>query len=762
MVWIKRLAILIGVLLVLMVALVAYVMIFVNPNDFKKEIQKVALEKADVRLRMDGDIHWSFFPHFGLSLSHIGVALGKDPEILQFDRAEFGLAVLPLLKRNIDVDTVELVNLKANLSVDKQGHANWQRNVDGAKAKVQGKTQASKTNNAQSSQASSSNQADYATSASDPFKRALPNLHLDKLIIKNADITYTNAVNKQKVNAVMNVELSDVQWNKAWPLAMNLMVKQSDLQGKHPINAEVKLDADLTFFPEREAFSLNNVDLSTTASGDKLPTSPFKASLQASQVDMDVPQETLSAQGLVLKTLGMTANASVQAFQVLSDPEYNGKLAIAPFNPREVMKKLKMTPPNMSDSKALTEAQLAITLHGDKDTLLVQPMSLLLDGSKINASAGIDFSPLRWDINIAGGGLDLDRYLPPETLPSEKTASSSASQTPAAGNKKEANQGHNQTPQTGVAESSKDLIPVDLIRSLEGHLGVSLKNVIFKKMQLDKVALDATVGNGVVRVSPALIHLYQGQAEVKATLDVSGNTPRMRLEPKVSGVQIQPLLHDYMKMDKLRGTTFVDGELSAQGNHLADMMSSLQGDLLVHIKKGALVGMNITRTVCKGIAAVRKESINDKDFGNDTPFENMTFPARIVNGQISTPGLVLTSAGIRVTGDGIISLPKQALDYQANVALSGSSLDHACRVNDKITKLAFPIVCKGHFSDDPAGLCRPDLKKFGALFADLAKQELKDKVAAEKEKLKEKLKARRQEEEKKLRDKLKDKLKSLF
>ncbi|MBJ7555738.1 AsmA family protein [Marinomonas spartinae] len=766
MVWVKRLAILVGVLLVLMVALVAYVMIFVNPNDFKKEIQKVALEKADVRLRMDGDIHWSFFPHFGLSLSHIGVALGKDPEILQFDRAEFGLAVLPLLKRNIDVDTVELVNLKANLSVDKQGHANWQRNVVEAKVKGQNKAQSTNSNAPQSGQASSSNQADYATSASDPFKRALPNLHLDKLIIKNADITYTNAVNKQKVNAVMNVELSDVQWNKAWPLAMNLMIKQSDLQGKHPINAEVKLDADLTVFPEREAFSLNNVDLSTTTSGDRLPTSPFKASLQASQVDMDVPQETLSAQGLELKTLGMTATASVQAFQVLSDPEFNGKLAIAPFNPREVMKKLNITLPNMADSSALTKAQVAITLHGDKDTLLVQPMSLLLDGSKINASAGVDLSPLRWDINIAGEGLDLDRYLPPETVPSEQAAAKNSTQSSMAANNEVANSSttstKNQAPQTDVAASSKELIPVALIRSLEGHLGVSLKHVIFKKMQLDKVALDATVGNGVVRVSPALIHLYQGQAEVKATLDVRGNTPKMTLVPKVSGVQIQPLFHDYMKMDKLRGATFVEGELSAQGNRLGDLMSSLQGDLLVHIKKGALVGMNLTRTVCKGIAAVRKESINYKDFGDDTPFENMTFPAHIVNGQISTPGLVLTSAGIQVTGDGIISLPKQSLDYQANVALSGSHLDHACRVNDKITKLAFPIVCKGQFSDDPASLCRPDLKKFGALFADLAKQELKDKVAAEKEKLKDKLKAKRQEEEEKLRDKLKDKLKSLF
>jgi AsmA protein len=135
------------------------------------------------------------------------------------------------------------------------------------------------------------------------------------------------------------------------------------------------------------------------------------------------------------------------------------------------------------------------------------------------------------------------------------------------------------------------------------------------------------------------------------------------------------------------------------------------------------------------------------------------------------------------------------LDYQANVGVAGSELDKACRVNAKLTKLAFPIVCKGQFSDDPADLCRPDIKGFGKLFANLAKDELKLKLEAEKVRLKEKgaelkaelevkkqaekarleaklatekarLKAeldeKRQAEAERVKEKLKEKLKSLF
>ncbi|WOD06117.1 hypothetical protein [Marinomonas sp. GJ51-6] len=104
-------------------------------------------------------------------------------------------------------------------------------------------------------------------------------------------------------------------------------------------------------------------------------------------------------------------------------------------------------------------------------------------------------------------------------------------------------------------------------------------------------------------------------------------------------------------------------------------------------------------------------------------------------------------------------------------------MDDACQVNEKVAELTFPIICRGQFSDDPAGLCRPDLKGFGDLFLDLASAELKlkaeeekakleaeleAKVAAEKARLKAELEAKKEAEEEALKEKLKNKLKDLF
>ena len=754
MVWIKRLSLFLAGLVAILAILLAYIMLFVNPNDFKDELKSVALEKANVNLRLDGDISWSFFPWLGLGLEDIGVSIGSDPEILQFDRAEFGLAILPLLKQKIQVDKVNLVNLKASLNKNAQGQGNWLLDLPDNASVANSTTPSSKVTGSTASN-------DVANNSSEKLK--LPDIQLDELRIENAQVQYRDEQTKQLINATLNVQLSDVQWDKAWPMVMDIAVTQSDLQGKSPVKAKATLNANLAVFPEREALSLDSLVLSADVESEMLPTSPISAKLSAANVDVDLPQENVLAEGLALSVLGVNIDAKVQAYQVLSEPQFSAVLTVGEFNPRYLMNRLNLPLPEMSDDTAMTKARANVTLEGSLDSITAQPISIALDDTNIEANAVVDLSPLRWDVSVAGKNLDLDRYLPTPVEKSETAVTDV---------------------EVAAQTESSNLIPIDVIRSLNGHVGLVFENLTAKKLKIDKIELDSTQSNGLVKVSPLRASLYKGSVSSKASLDVRGITPVFNISPAIDGVHIQPLLVDFMDLDKIAGATYLNGELKAKGNSVDDLMSSLQGDLLIDIKKGALVGTNLTKTVCEGIAAVRKEKIDEQQFGPDTPFETMRFPAHIVNGRVSTPGLKISSAGIQVTGDGVVSLPDSSLDYQANVGIAGSELDNACRVREKVTQLAFPILCKGKFSDDPAGLCRPDIKGFGKLFADLAKNELNLKLEAEKARLKEKeaalkaeldakkeaekarlkaeLEAKRKAEEERAKEKLKEKLKSLF
>jgi AsmA protein len=780
MVWIKRLSLLLVGLLAIIALLLAYVMLFVNPNDFKDELKRVALEKANVSLRLDGDISWSFFPWLGLELENIGVALGDDPEIVQFDRAEFGVAILPLLERRIQVDKVNLVNLKASLNKDANGLGNWQLDLpeaDSTNAQSSNVQPLPESTTANSSITESNDRAE---------KIQLPDLQLDELRIENAQVQYRDEQTKQLINSILNVQLNDVQWDKAWPMVMDIALTQSDLQGNSPLSVKATLNANLAVFPEREALSLDSLVLSADLESGMLPTSPINAKLSAVNLDLDLPQENVLVEGLALSVLGVNLDAKVQAYQVLSDPQFSAVLSIGEFNPRYLLTRLNIPLPEMSDDNALTKARADIIFEGSLASITAQPISIMLDDTKIEANAVVALSPLRWDVSVAGANLNLDRYLPTpvepvaengktERLPTEHII------TPATTDQIATQQGG---AAGAVISDTSDLIPVELIRRLNGHVGLVFEDIIVKKLKIDKIELDSTQANGLIRVSPLHVSLYKGNVSSTMNLDVRGRVPSIDIVPSIDGVQIQPLLVDFMDMDKIAGATYLNGELSAKGNRIDSLMSSLQGDLLIDIKNGALVGTNLTKTVCEGIATIRKDNIDEQKFGPDTPFETMRFPAHIMNGQVSTPGLKISSAGVQVTGNGVVSLPDSSLDYRADVGIAGSALDQACRVNEKVTRLAFPIVCKGQFSDDPAGLCRPDIKGFGQLFADLAKAELAEKAAEEKARLQEKVDAekarlkskveeekarlkvefdeKRRAEEERAKEKLKEKLKSLF
>ena len=750
MVWVKRLGIVIAAILALVVALIAYIVLFVDPNQFKGQLQQIAKEKADVDLRLDGDLSWSFFPRIGLSLEDVGAGMSGEPELVSFSSAEVGVAVMPLFDRRVEVTTVRLEDLVADLRVDKDGQPNWQL---------------------QANQSDAASQPVADTAAQDDTAQAgamdIPDIALDELTITNAQIHYEDARTDVQADVVANVTFKDVQLDQAWPMQMDAKITQSSLNGDNPIEADLDFGANFTLFSERQSLSLQDIVLNADVKGQSLPVSPLKADVNIAQLDVDLPQENATIEGLDVNTLGLNLSGQLQAFQVFSAPEFTAVLDVAEFSPKALMETLDIEVPDTADDSVLRSASLSIAAEGSADTIKAQPISMKLDDTTLEANALVHLSPLNWDVTIAGANLDLDRYLPPESEAPTTQQETSGSASSTASN-----------------TATQDLFPVELIRSLNGHVGIAFEKVKVKHLQLDKVELDSTQTNGKIVVAPAKVTLYDGSAEVQAQLDVTGSTPELSLMPTVDSVQILPLLKDFMDLEKIKGSTNMTGDLVTQGNQVAALKSNLNGDLLININDGALIGTNYTKMVCKGIAFVRSEKLDESAFDDNTPFEIMRIPAKIVNGDISTPGLTLSSLTLGVTGDGTISLPTNHLDYQTRVALVGSGLDQSCLVDEDVANIEFPIACKGDFTDNAASLCRPDFKGFVSAFADQklakAKASAKAKIDAEKARAQEKLEAekarakeklaaekarldeKKEEAKQELEDQLKGKLKDLF
>ena len=110
----------------LMLVVVGYVAATFNPNDYKDDAIKLVKEKKDRTLKIDGDIKLSFWPKIGADLGKISISEHKnEAEFASVNSVKVALAVLPLLRKQLVVDTIYIDGAKANIIKYKDGTTNF-------------------------------------------------------------------------------------------------------------------------------------------------------------------------------------------------------------------------------------------------------------------------------------------------------------------------------------------------------------------------------------------------------------------------------------------------------------------------------------------------------------------------------------------------------------------------------------------------------------------------------------------------------------
>ncbi|MBA4143381.1 MAG: AsmA family protein [Nitrosospira sp.] len=112
-------------LTILLLALILYIAAIFDPNAYKAEVIQLVKEKKQRELKLDGNIKLTFFPRVGIRISHL--ALSEHESDVEFAAAEtvlVSLAVLPLLRKRLELDGITITGLKANLIRFKDGRLN--------------------------------------------------------------------------------------------------------------------------------------------------------------------------------------------------------------------------------------------------------------------------------------------------------------------------------------------------------------------------------------------------------------------------------------------------------------------------------------------------------------------------------------------------------------------------------------------------------------------------------------------------------------
>ena len=117
-----------GVVSLLVVAVVVVPLLF-DPNDHKQRIAEQIEQHTGLPVRIDGDIKLTVFPWLGVELGR--VELGQAPGFTgdAFARTasmQVRVKLLPLLSKQIEMDTVTIAGLELHLARNAEGHGNWE------------------------------------------------------------------------------------------------------------------------------------------------------------------------------------------------------------------------------------------------------------------------------------------------------------------------------------------------------------------------------------------------------------------------------------------------------------------------------------------------------------------------------------------------------------------------------------------------------------------------------------------------------------
>lgn len=231
----KILGLTLAVLAGLLLGTVLVISFVFDPNQYRDEIIQLVKEKTGRDLKIGKKIGWSFFPSLGLEAGGLELSnaagFGKEP-FASIDSAGVRVEFMPLLRRQIAVDSVYLHGLTLNLAKNAAGRNNWQ---DIAARDVKTETPPPST------QGSS--------------KLPIEGISVGRLDVRRANINWRDDT-AGSLLAVRNLELSTSKFVSGEPLDLRLGL---ELARDKSAPVKVALQSRLTIAPD--TLKLSKVDL---------------------------------------------------------------------------------------------------------------------------------------------------------------------------------------------------------------------------------------------------------------------------------------------------------------------------------------------------------------------------------------------------------------------------------------------------------------------------------------------------------------------
>lgn len=771
--WMRKLLIGAGVFVLLIAAVLAYLVATFDPNAYKGVAIDWMKTHRQRTLAIDGPIKLKVFPRLAVQVSQVTLSeKNKADEFLALDEAALSVAVLPLLRQQVVVDSVRAKGLRMVYRRSGQGASN----IDDLVAPGP-KSDAPSSSEPLRFDVSRIELHDLRLSLRDEAAKLAGEVTLASLttgrladgvespVQLNARLALTAPAVQGELDgkAQLTLLLADkglrlrdmtLDWKGKLPGAETVDAKlrgalaydgakgmlQADgvqLQGDAGMgtlrlaNSTLALD-HFTYDPGSQALKLAKlrIKLGGTSSGHPM-------SLNLDWPELAVKRDSLTGSSLTGQ-ISLQGPTTVEATFKTAAPSGSFERIVVPnvestlkghSGPRQIGGSFRST-------LLLQPAKGSIALEG-LDTQLqlqepsLQPMAITLQGKadassqaahwslkgQINANpytsegtAILATTPLTLNAQARFETLDLNRLLPP--------ASVAAASAP---------------PPAGRAADT----PVDLsaLRSLQGKFDLRVGQFAYQTYRLADLTLAATLEGGMLRVSQLSGKAWGGSFAANALADARAS--RLALSGSANGVDVNALLKDVARKDVLEGTGRVVLDVDSAGRSVNELKSRLQGRAALQLRDGAIKGVNLAKSLRQAKAALAMKTGDERQQARQTEktdFSELTATFVIAQGVARNNDLDMKSPFLRLGGDGALDIGRGQIDYTARATVTSTSKGQDGAELAALRGLTVPVHLTGPFEAMDWQI------RWSAIAAQALKTEVGSKVEAQaKDKLREKL-----------------------
>lgn len=756
---------------VLLVATIGFVVTTLDPNDYKAEISAQAKKATGRELTLTGDIGWSFFPSLGLKLGKTSLAnapgFGRQP-FAELDAVDVHIALLPLLKKQVQAKKILLKGVSLNLEKNAQGKDNWSDLATASEPK--------EADTALTTERSGGPDFDIQVDGLDLIDTRLSyrdaqtgtvvtidplNVRLGKLVFGQpmpADIEFT--LHQDKLTLSGSIKGPVTLDPKANLIQVRSMIKMNLQMPQDGMNITADFSGTLDADVGKGQYHLADMVMTKVISGEGFPADGLEITTQG-DVKANLNSQTLNISDLVTEILDLKLSGNVNVKKLVDAPEFTGQFQTNDFSPKVLMSDFGLPAPATKDPAVFNKASLRFALSGNTRSVSLQSLTARLDDSTLSGKFSLlDFASqaMRFDLTI--DELDADRYLPAVTASEKETSSSSS-----------------------APSSDKITLPTELLRGLNLEGTARIEKFTISKLEFQNASVTLKADKGLLEVSPLSAQAYQGKARIKASIDARNATPAYHADIKLTGVRSEEILETLFDDRYLSGAANFTATINTSGTTISGLQKQLKGSFNARFTDGTIKGSKLSAKISEARNFWRKlkgKSPVTEEIGDDTKFSSLTATGTMTNGIVSNQDLAITAPVFHTTGKGSMNLPDKTINYTL-------SLSEKLKPGKK--QLAIPLQIKGPFDDLSFRLRLDSVAKAEAKARldeekaklqqrldeekaqlqqrldqeKLAKQaELKAKAKEKQDELRQKAREKEQELKQKLEEQLQDKLKGLF